>query len=102
TLSPEVPVAGQKEEVTISGKFAEDITESTEIAIAFVDMGRTPLADPAKFPACTGSGCSIKAGEQYTKTVEIQAPDSIPNLSFLMIAMGNSNTDVIGCAYAEV
>ncbi|CAG8708196.1 14746_t:CDS:2 [Funneliformis mosseae] len=83
TLSPEVPVAGLKDKVTISGKFAEDITET-------------------KFPACTGSGCSIKAGDQYAKTVEIQAPGSIPHLSFMMIAMGNSNTDVIGCAYAEV
>ncbi|CAG8601276.1 199_t:CDS:1, partial [Funneliformis caledonium] len=55
-----------------------------------------------KFPACTGSGCSIKAGDQYTKTVEIQAPGSIPQLSFMIIYIGNSNTNFIGCAYAKL
>ncbi|CAG8509591.1 3236_t:CDS:2 [Funneliformis caledonium] len=102
TFSPEVPVAGQMDEVTISGKFTKDITENTELVVAFIDSNGAALADPTKLPACTGSGCSIKAGEQYTQTVEIQAPDSIPHSTDIFIVMGNSKTDVIGCAYVKL
>ncbi|CAG8480859.1 15234_t:CDS:1 [Funneliformis mosseae] len=102
TLSPEVPVAGQMNKVTISGKFTEDITENTELVVAFIDSNRDPIDEPTKLPACTGSGCSIKVGEQYTQTVEIQTPDSIPHSTDMFIVIGNSKTDVIGCANAEL
>ncbi|CAG8649068.1 16713_t:CDS:1 [Funneliformis mosseae] len=103
SLSPDPPAAGQKDTVTVSGKFSEDITEDTMLAVVFAQQDVGIIGDPFITPACTGSGCPIKAGEQYTQTVEIQAPADLPNPYLLGAAVGNPDTqDVLGCAIATI
>ncbi|CAG8630442.1 11470_t:CDS:2 [Funneliformis caledonium] len=103
SLSPDPPVAGQKDTVTVSGKFSKDVTNDTILAVVFAQPGEGIIGDPVIVPACTGSGCPIKAGEQYTQTVEIQAPADLPNPYLLGAAVGNPVThDALGCAIATI
>ncbi|CAG8590419.1 15829_t:CDS:1 [Funneliformis mosseae] len=103
SLSTDPPVAGQKDAFTVSGKFTKDVTDQTKLVIAFVDIiGKKPIQDPTTVPACTGSGCPIKAGDQYTQTVEVQAPENLPVTYALVVGVGNSIPDPLGCAFAIV
>nr|CAB45404.1 hypothetical protein [Funneliformis mosseae] len=61
------------------------------------------MEDPTIVPACTGSGCPIKAGEQYTQTVEVQVPARLPSPYLLGVGVGSADgTDVLGCAIATI
>ncbi|CAG8632091.1 9095_t:CDS:2 [Funneliformis caledonium] len=93
---------GQNNVFTVSGKFTKDVTDQTKLAVAFVNSSNKLVEDPTTVPACTGSGCPIKAGDQYTQTMEIHEPGNLTFDYILAFGVGNSVTDLLGCAYALV
>ncbi|CAG8711613.1 1922_t:CDS:1, partial [Funneliformis caledonium] len=102
SLSADPPVAGQKDTFTVSGKLSEDATEQTKLAISFVDLNKNPIGHPTVVSACSGSGCRIKAGDQYTQTVDVQVPNNLPSKYVLAVGVGNTVSDPLGCAFAII
>ncbi|CAG8625795.1 11214_t:CDS:2 [Funneliformis mosseae] len=80
SLSADPPVAGQKDTFTVSGKLLKDATEQTKLGVAFVDLNGNTIGDLTVVSACSGSGCKIKAGDQYTQTVDVQVPNNLTKL----------------------
>ncbi|CAI2171457.1 7073_t:CDS:1 [Funneliformis geosporum] len=99
SISPDPPVAGQSDIVVVSGTFSEDVTPKTNLAVVFTDLSQQPIAPPTVVSACTKTGCP-KAGTKYNQTVTVKAPESLPATYIMAIGVGNSLTDVLGCAYA--
>ncbi|CAI2175192.1 10292_t:CDS:1 [Funneliformis geosporum] len=102
SISPDPPVAGQKVKFSVSGKFSKDITEQTKLGVAFVDTNQNPIEPPTVVDACTGSGCPIKAGDSYNQTAEVPVPDTLPNQYIIGVAVGDSESEGLGCAYTLV
>ncbi|CAG8562993.1 3872_t:CDS:1 [Funneliformis mosseae] len=99
SFSPNPPSTGEKVNVTISGKFSEDVTEKTTISIGLLDrQGEQLKEDAFEFPAC-GTGCT-KAGDPYSRTVEVQIPKGDHYIVF--IGVSNTNTDVLGCEMTAI
>ncbi|CAG8748487.1 12543_t:CDS:1, partial [Funneliformis mosseae] len=101
-LSADPPVAGQKDTLTISGKLLNDVNEQIKLKISFIDLNKTRIAHPTIVSACTGSGCTIKAGDPYTQTVEVQVPSNLTSSYYLLVFVGNSLYEPLGCAFATI
>ncbi|CAG8763708.1 3880_t:CDS:1, partial [Funneliformis caledonium] len=60
-------------DITISGKFTEDVTKKTFTVVAFVNEATQQLAfPPTILDACTGSECPVKAGKNFNQTVKVE------------------------------
>ncbi|CAG8450405.1 2089_t:CDS:1 [Funneliformis mosseae] len=91
-------VSKNKYKATVSGTFTDKVTKKTKLVIAFVgDSGRTPIAHPNIFAACTGSGCPIKPGVKYNQTVEFQVPDKLSKQFDMVLSVANSESNILGC-----
>ncbi|CAG8745460.1 4480_t:CDS:1, partial [Funneliformis caledonium] len=92
---PNPPSTGEKVNITISGKFSEDVTEKTMIVVLLLDrQNHQLLGDSFNYPAC-GTGCT-KAGDPYSRTVEVQIPKADHFVAFIVVY--NSETDILGCS----
>ncbi|CAG8767235.1 14401_t:CDS:1, partial [Funneliformis caledonium] len=90
---------------TVSGKLLKDATEQTNLGVAFVDLNGNTIGDLTVVSACSGSGCKIKAGDQYTQTVDVQVPNNLNSTYELTIGVWNTvNTvlDPLGCAFTII
>ncbi|CAG8480890.1 15237_t:CDS:2 [Funneliformis mosseae] len=88
-------------DITISGKFTEDVTKKTFTVVAFVDEVTQQLAfPPTILAACTGSECPVKAGKNFNQTVEVvlQKQSDYPYLipTRMVVSVANSDTDILG------
>ena len=105
TISPDPVVAGASVIFTVSGTLKNDIVETTQLTIAFVDAGGSHLGTNYSGPICGTSGgpnCPIKAGTKFTTTAKITAPDSLPSQYGIGVAVIEQPKDVLGCALAAV
>ncbi|CAG8745214.1 4111_t:CDS:1, partial [Funneliformis caledonium] len=95
----DTPVAGQDNKVHVSGKFSEDVTENTFVAVTFYDVSSAinTISYTSTFD-CTGSACKIKAGDPFTQTVDVQIPGN-KDTYLMMVEVSNSNTDILGCTF---
>ncbi|CAG8563010.1 3873_t:CDS:1 [Funneliformis mosseae] len=94
-------VAGQDNKVHISGKFSEDVTESTIVAVTFYHVSNPNFSiGYTSTVGCTGKGCKIKAGDPFTQTVDVQLPDN-KDTYLMVVEVSNSSTD-IGCTLTLV
>ncbi|CAG8615512.1 12054_t:CDS:1 [Funneliformis mosseae] len=102
SISPDPPVAGTNVKVSVSGTFSKDVTAQTKLVVAFADFSKQPIAPPFVTDACTGSGCPIKAGDSYSQSVDVLVPNNLPSNYIMGAGVGNSESDILGCAYAII
>ncbi|CAI2193387.1 11022_t:CDS:2 [Funneliformis geosporum] len=101
-LNPDPVVNGKPDNYTVSGTLDADITETTQLVVAYGDpVAKQIVGDPYTGPVCQDAGCPIKAKSPFSISADIPTPD-LPSPYMIVVGIVEPPQTILGCAIATV